>query len=379
MEPSFFRKIRKAFAALLAAAATGAAIPAYASAFTVTSATSGQTTTFTVTRSGDTSVAETVAYRAVSRSALAGLHFRETAGRLAFAAGQTSLQVSVEERTAAQIDDPRFTYFQSGGATGASRAYRFEVVDEGGFPVAAADRSIDYGSSNSVSSAAFAANALAVSSGEITVTDGGYAQAYHAVPLSSYFSSAVPQNYLAASGARIRMTLDFQAKELSDGYQYVQILADQTSACDSGAGDGDPGTLRASSYLAGFELWKGNTLAEYATLSFPVTSAGNNCGAVSTPWKTPDTTISATSASSASPPAAAPPTAASRSPPRSPRSASASTPPAAATTTGSPSPSSPASRPSPPAPRSSRAAPSSPPHPSARAPPSPSRSSSARS
>ena len=99
------------------------------------------------------------------------------------------------------------------------------------------------------------------------------------------FSSAVPQDYLAASGARIRMTLDFQAKELSDGYQYVQILADQTSACDSGAGDGDPGTLRASSYLAGFELWKGNTLAEYATLSFPVTSAGNNCGAVSTPWK----------------------------------------------------------------------------------------------
>ena len=285
MEPSFFRKIRKAFAALLAAAATGTAIPAYASAFTVTSTTSGQTTTFTVTRSGDTSVAETVAYRAVSRSALAGLHFRETAGRLAFAAGQTSHQVSVEERTAAQIDDPRFTYFQSGGATGASRAYRFEVVDEGGFPVAAADRSIAYDSSLSVSAAAFAANALAVSSGEITVTDGGYAQAYHAVPLSSYFSSAVPQDYLAASGARIQMTLDFQAKELSDGYQYVQILADQTSACDSGAGDGDPGTLRASSYLAGFELWKGNTLAEYATLSFPVTSAGNNCGAVSTPWK----------------------------------------------------------------------------------------------
>lgn len=78
MEPSPFRTM---ITALLAAAATGAAIPAYASAFTVTSATSGQTTTFTVTRSGDTSVAETVAYRAVSRSALAGLHFRETASR----------------------------------------------------------------------------------------------------------------------------------------------------------------------------------------------------------------------------------------------------------------------------------------------------------
>ena len=31
MEPSFFRKIRKVFAALLAAAATGAAIPASSS------------------------------------------------------------------------------------------------------------------------------------------------------------------------------------------------------------------------------------------------------------------------------------------------------------------------------------------------------------
>ena len=49
MEPSPSRTI---IAALLAAVATGAAIPAYASAFTVTSVTSSGITTFTITRSG---------------------------------------------------------------------------------------------------------------------------------------------------------------------------------------------------------------------------------------------------------------------------------------------------------------------------------------
>jgi hypothetical protein len=46
----------------------------------------------------------------------------------------------------------RFTYSLSGGSTGNSRTYRFEVVDEGGFVLAAgfdrspiADESIDFG------------------------------------------------------------------------------------------------------------------------------------------------------------------------------------------------------------------------------------------
>ena len=116
MEPSFFRKIRKAFAALLAAAATGAAIPAYASAFTVTSATSAGITTFTITRSESTA-AETVHYRTVSLSAIEGQHFTAVSGSLTFAVGQTSKTVSVTE---AAPSDAVYKVYSS-----ASRQYRF--------------------------------------------------------------------------------------------------------------------------------------------------------------------------------------------------------------------------------------------------------------
>ena len=74
------------FAALVAVAGLALCHSAYASAFTVTSATSGSTTTFTVTRdSADAS--ETVLYRTVSRTALDGVHFAGASGTLTFAAG----------------------------------------------------------------------------------------------------------------------------------------------------------------------------------------------------------------------------------------------------------------------------------------------------
>jgi len=234
-----------------------------------------------LTRS-DTNAAETVLYRTVSRSALANLHFMADMGNLSFAAGDRSTSVSITERTAAQINDPRFTYYQSGGATGSSRTYRFEVIDDGGFALASADGSISYDASKSVSSSAFNATALTVSSGEITVTDKNFIQAYHAVPINSYMSS-LQRDYLMASGARICMTLDFQAAEVSDGYQYVQILTNNTTTCDDNADKGNPGTPSLSCYLAGFEHEHGSKNTDYKKYSFPVTSAGSNCGAVSPP------------------------------------------------------------------------------------------------
>ena len=258
----------------MAAVALGAVLPAAAS-------------TFTITRSGEgTDAAETVRCRAVSRSALAGLHFMGNVGRLDFAAGERSKSVSVPEYTAAQINDPRFTYYQSNGATGSSRTYLFEVTDDGGFPLASADRAISYAASNSVSSDAFATAALTVSSGEITVKDTGFAQAYHAVPLESYFSSSIPRDYLAASGANLHTLVDLQAAEVDDGYQYIQILADQTSSCDaptSGSNDGDPGTPRYSRYMAGFEHKHGGKDENFKNYTFPVVSTNDNCGAT-LPW-----------------------------------------------------------------------------------------------
>ena len=263
-------------AALLLSAAS-----APASTFSV----SGSGNSFTISRSGDTSAAERVYYRAVSRTAIAGAHFQPAEGYLDFAAGQLTNRVTVAERTAAQINNPLFVYYQYGGTVGSSRAYRFEVVDGGGFVLAAANRTISYDATKSVSLSTFDENALTVSSGEITVTDKGFTQAYHAVPCESYLSS-LPQDYLAASDARIRMTLDFQAAEVSDGYQYLQIVTNTTTACDNAnsADGGNPGTPSISCFLAGFEHEHGSKNANYKKYSFPVTSAGSNCGAVATPW-----------------------------------------------------------------------------------------------
>ena len=133
MEPSPFRKIRTVFAALLAAAATGAAIPAYASAFTVTSVTSAGITTFTITRSESTA-AETVHYRTVSLSALEGQHFTAVSGSLTFAAGQTSKTVTVTERN----PDADIYKYQ----TGSRRKYRFELLDIDGTVIAHRDQTV---------------------------------------------------------------------------------------------------------------------------------------------------------------------------------------------------------------------------------------------
>ena len=272
---------RKTFAAMIAAVATTVTLSARASTFTV----GGSGNTFTVTRS-DTNAAETVRCRAVSRSALAGLHFMTGMGNLSFAAGERSKSVPVSERTAAEINDPRFIYYQSGGATGSSRTYRFEVIDDGGFALAYADRAISYDASKSVSSATFEEKSVTVTNGEITVKDTGFAQAYHAVPLANYFSSTMPEDYLASSGANLRMLIDLQAAEVDDGYQYIQILINQTSNCDmptSGSSNGDPGTVQISRYMAGFEHRHGVKDANFKRYTFPVVSTNDNCGAT-LPW-----------------------------------------------------------------------------------------------
>ena len=50
------------------------------------------------------------------------------------------------------------------------------------------------------------------------------------------------------------MTLDMQAKENDDGYQYLQFLVNETDNCDNrkNCNDGDPGNISLSRYMAGF-------------------------------------------------------------------------------------------------------------------------------
>ena len=75
---------RLALPAMIAAVAACAILPARASTFTV----GGSGNNFTISRTGDTSAAETVLYRTVPLSAFPGQHYTEKGGTLVFAPGQ---------------------------------------------------------------------------------------------------------------------------------------------------------------------------------------------------------------------------------------------------------------------------------------------------
>ena len=174
--------IRAAWAAAFAAVATSATLPAFAdSTFTVTN--SGRT--FTIQRSGEgTNAAEVVHYRTVGLSAYAGQHFTATSGEITFAARQVTTNITVSERTP---NASSYNYQTN------SRAYRFEVLAQNGTRRAYVDRSRSVGTVITPSSA-FAEQHLTITNGTITVTDDGYAQAHHDVPVSSYYSAAAPES-----------------------------------------------------------------------------------------------------------------------------------------------------------------------------------------
>ena len=275
MKTNFMQKVLAAVLTI-AALAAGHISASAASTFSVTSATSGTTTTFTVTRTGDTDAAETVLYRTVSLSAYAGFHFTAKSGSLDFAAGETSKTVNVSESTTNVV---AFKH-----QVGTTRTYRFEVTDWAGVILAYRDRTMTTG--NSVSSTAFAVKDMTINSGTITVTDAGYAQAYHSVTVDNYYSAAAPKDYLAAVGAELRMTVTFDAREKDDGYQYIQIYANTTADethTDFGAGDGEPGNMQYNRYAAGFSI-DGNGASTYYSYTFPLTSQGDKCGKVTDAW-----------------------------------------------------------------------------------------------
>ena len=280
--------LKKVLATLLTIAAVFAGHQAFATGtFTVTSSTNGTTTTFTITRAGNTSVAETVNYRTVSLSALAGKHFTEKIGSVTFHANVTSMQVTVTETA---IDDVDVNYRYQDASW---RKYRFEVLDKDGYVLAYIDRSISCSNTYGIYTTDFDEKTANVSSDETTAGDGGYGNnPYLSMPSYIYYNSAAPQEYLSAIGAELRMTLDFEAKEVEDGYQYIQILFDPTDngydERPSNASNGNPGTPNLSRYMAGFEHLSGVLDSYYSSYSLPVPwhrlSPKYLCSALQMPW-----------------------------------------------------------------------------------------------
>ena len=251
----------------------------------IESSTSGSVTTFTITRD-NTAVAETVKYRLVNLSAYAGQHYNVTqvngqsssalTGEFTFTAGDTdSRTIQVTESTG----DGVYAYYKDT----TQRSYKLEITDAGGFYLTSKTRSFTKGTSIN-SSNVYDEKSVTVNSGEITIKDENYSQAYHTVSVSNYYTAAAPKAYLVAAGAELRMTLSFQAKESDDGYQHVQILVNQTSNHDEGAGDNNPGTMNHSSYMACFCHEGGSKNTTYSNYVFPDVNHGNSCGNVGKVW-----------------------------------------------------------------------------------------------
>ena len=236
--------------------------------------------TYTVTNSGNTFTIERhqgieieiFYYRTVSLSAIAGVHFTEASGYLTFYYAENQITFTVTETPSDSIAEQY--HFQ----TGTSRSYRFEVLDRDGNVMASCDRDITYGTdyqhtadyvNKSITDLVYFDNSGNIMSGSdnkyldvaysssdwIKVTDAGYPQGVHTVSTSSlYHGSNVLRTYLDNQRNKMYATVYFTQKEEEDGYQYIQILADNSTTYDENDTWGavyDPST---SIYKACFEM-----------------------------------------------------------------------------------------------------------------------------
>jgi hypothetical protein len=249
----------------------------WTTAYTISRVSNG----FKITRA-ITGSAETVAYRTVSQSAITGVHFNAASGTASFNAEDDATIVTVAELAAG--DNINF-YYLNGSA---KRSYRFEVLSTGNKEVLASyNREIDFNTSYKVpSSGAYDAKTVTVKSGETTITDDGYDKnSPISYALSGYYALVAPQNYYQLTGAELRMTLSFSAKEVDDGYQYLSVLTSATTYDNrTGCNNGDPGNISNSRYMLGFEHSKGEKNVSYASYTMPLTDYGSNCGAAADPW-----------------------------------------------------------------------------------------------
>lgn len=268
--------MKQLFAVVLTIAAliTGQSVWA-ASSFTVECTNN----TFTVTRTTNTTTTETVCYRTVSLSALEGKNFTSATGNLVFDADHNTRSVTITETSINSID-AKYCFQNS-----TTRAYRFEVVDKAGLYLAHCDRTITYGDdyvvddkyvNQSITDLVYFQNGRMYSGVPTTKyydvvhagtsntdlkIDDGYDYNNNTlctVSTSSFFNQLkAPQSYYNDLKYKLYATVHFEQKEKDDGYQYIQILTDNSTTYDGKDGDGkiDNGPS-TSIYKAAFILTK---------------------------------------------------------------------------------------------------------------------------
>ena len=249
----------------------------------ISSSTSDNVTTFTITRD-NTSLAETVKFRLVNLSAFAGQHYNvtkvngrnsnELSGEFTFTAGdETSRTVTVTEQ-AASINAYKYQ-------TGTNRSYKLEITDIEGFFLADKTRSFNTGTqftgsyvNQSVTDLVFFQNGSVKSgsgnkyldvahsgtNGTEKMIDDGYDYNDNTLCTVStdnlYNSDSDLRTWLNSLSYKMYATVYFQQREVDDGYQYIQILADNASTYDGKDPDGSVNTPSKSLYKAAFILTK---------------------------------------------------------------------------------------------------------------------------
>jgi hypothetical protein len=241
---------------------------------------------FTITRS-DTSTAQIVSYRTISKTALAGVHFNMVGGDLSFAVGESSKSITVTERA------PSAVSVANRYQTESNRYYEFEVFNQIGQVLAYCRRNMSNytanlsmsnrvfsGSFNStvrLADASIAPNSeplaydtsndkdgttirtytkeVTVINSTTVVTDDGFdVNGPFNVSTDAFFTNAgISKEYLVSAGAELYLKPYLHMAEINDGYQYIQMLYDNPTTFDDNADNGNPGTISKATYLCGFE------------------------------------------------------------------------------------------------------------------------------
>ncbi len=264
----------------------------------IQTSTSGSVTTFTISRT-NTAVAETVKYRFVNLSAYAGQHYNvtqvngessgELSGNLTFAAGDDKKIIKVTESTATT------TAFKFQAAN-IKRNYKLEVTDMGGFFITEKTRGFYTGTTftdaylnKSITDLVYFNNGSVMSGSGNKYLDVAHSDTYGIEKViydeydynnstlctvntgSLYDNDSDMRSWLNSIGYKMYATVYFQQFEIFDGYQYIQILADNATTYDGKDGDGKINNGPATSlYKAAFILTKNeNSCSSWKYQAFP--------------------------------------------------------------------------------------------------------------
>ena len=264
----------------------------------IQTSTSGSVTTFTISRT-NTAVAETVKYRFVNLSVYAGQHYNvtqvngessgELSGNLTFAAGDDKKIIKVTESTAT-------TYAYKYQVTNSKRSYKLELTDVGGFYLTENTRSFYTGTTftdaylnKSITDLVYFNNGSVMSGSGNKYLDVAHSDTngkekviydeydYNNSTLCTVNTGSLYDNdndmrsWLNSIGYKMYATVYFQQFEIFDGYQYIQILADNATTYDGKDGDGKINNGPATSlYKAAFILTKNeNSCSSWKYQAFP--------------------------------------------------------------------------------------------------------------